>query len=85
MNYYFLLLVLNGICEKLITVAVVFQQTILMKYLFMLVIFRNPMALFDGDTENYDEDDGYTSPKSDYLSIIIQFGQPYIIDSMRYK
>nr|XP_050865113.1 BTB/POZ domain-containing protein 9 isoform X2 [Vespula vulgaris] len=40
-------------------------------------------ALLNGDTSDYDWDSGYTCHQLGSGSILIQLGQPYIIDSMR--
>lgn len=46
--------------------------------------FRSRNALLNGDTSNYDWDSGYTCHQVGSGSILVQLGQPYIIDSMRY-
>lgn len=45
---------------------------------------RSRNALLNGDTSNYDWDSGYTCHQVGSGSILVQLGQPYIIDSMRY-
>ncbi|KOC71172.1 BTB/POZ domain-containing protein 9 [Habropoda laboriosa] len=40
-------------------------------------------ALLNGDTSNYDWDSGYTCHQVGSGSILVQLGQPYIIDSIR--
>lgn len=46
--------------------------------------FRSRNALLNGDTSNYDWDSGYTCHQLGSGSILVQLGQPYIIDSIRY-
>ena len=45
---------------------------------------RTRNALLNGNTLNYDWDNGYTCHQLGSGSILVQLGQPYIIDSMRY-
>ncbi|KAK2582432.1 hypothetical protein KPH14_004742 [Odynerus spinipes] len=46
-------------------------------------VSRSRNALLNGDTSNYDWDSGYTCHQLGSGSILVQLGQPYIIDSMR--
>ncbi|XP_076298372.1 BTB (POZ) domain containing 9 isoform X3 [Lasioglossum baleicum] len=46
-------------------------------------VCRTRNALLNGDTSNYDWDSGYTCHQLGSGSILVQLGQPYIIDSMR--
>ncbi|CAK9800523.1 BTB/POZ domain-containing protein 9 [Anthophora plagiata] len=46
-------------------------------------VCRSRNALLNGDTSNYDWDSGYTCHQVGSGSILVQLGQPYIIDSMR--
>lgn len=46
-------------------------------------ICRSRNNLLNGDTVNYDADGGYTCHQLGCGSILIQFGQPYYIESMR--
>ncbi|XP_053988231.1 BTB/POZ domain-containing protein 9 [Hylaeus volcanicus] len=46
-------------------------------------VCRSRNALLNGDTSNYDWDSGYTCHQLGSGSILVQLGQPYIIDSMR--
>lgn len=47
-------------------------------------VSRSRNALLNGETSNYDWDSGYTCHQLGSGSILVQLGQPYIIDSMRY-
>lgn len=40
--------------------------------------------LLNGDTKNYDWDNGYTCHELGSSSIVVQLPQPYLIDSMRF-
>lgn len=51
-------------------------------YLFLSIRSRN--NLLNGDVTNYDWDSGYTCHQLGSGSILVQLGQPYMIDSMRY-
>ncbi|XP_046750090.1 BTB/POZ domain-containing protein 9 [Diprion similis] len=46
-------------------------------------VSRSRNALLNGDTSNYDWDSGYTCHQLGSGAILIQLGQPYMIDSMR--
>uniref|UniRef100_A0A915CMA9 BACK domain-containing protein n=1 Tax=Ditylenchus dipsaci TaxID=166011 RepID=A0A915CMA9_9BILA len=46
-------------------------------------VSRSRNALLDGDTQNYDWDDGYTCHQLGSGSITIQLHQPYLLDSLR--
>ncbi|OAD46978.1 BTB/POZ domain-containing protein 9 [Eufriesea mexicana] len=46
-------------------------------------VCRSRNALLNGDTSNYDWDSGYTCHQVGSGSILVQLGQPYVIDSMR--
>ncbi|XP_076667773.1 BTB (POZ) domain containing 9 isoform X1 [Andrena cerasifolii] len=46
-------------------------------------VCRTRNALLNGNTLNYDWDNGYTCHQLGSGSILVQLGQPYIIDSMR--
>lgn len=46
-------------------------------------VSRTRHALLNGDVKNYDWDSGYTCHQLNSGDILIQLGQPYIIDSLR--
>ncbi|XP_039294308.1 BTB/POZ domain-containing protein 9 [Nilaparvata lugens] len=46
-------------------------------------VSRSRNALLDGNTSNYDWDSGYTCHQLGSGSILVQLGQPYMIDSIR--
>nr|XP_033340113.1 BTB/POZ domain-containing protein 9 isoform X1 [Megalopta genalis] len=46
-------------------------------------VCRTRNALLNGDTSNYDWDSGYTCHQLGSGSILVQLGQPYVIDSMK--
>lgn len=46
-------------------------------------VSRSRNALLNGDTKNYDWDNGYTCHQLGSGSITVQLPQPYLIDSMR--
>lgn len=46
-------------------------------------VSRSRNALLDGNTKKYDWDSGYTCHQLGSGSIIVQLGQPYMLDSMR--
>lgn len=46
-------------------------------------VCRTRNALLNGDILNYDWDSGYTCHQLGSGSILVQLGQPYIVDSMR--
>ncbi|KAF7996778.1 hypothetical protein HCN44_002424 [Aphidius gifuensis] len=46
-------------------------------------VCRSRNALLNGDTSNYDWDSGYTCHQLGSGSILVQLGQPYMIDSMK--
>ncbi|XP_015587658.1 BTB/POZ domain-containing protein 9 isoform X2 [Cephus cinctus] len=46
-------------------------------------VSRSRNALLNGDTSDYDWDSGYTCHQLGSGSILVQLGQPYMIDSMR--
>ncbi|XP_075233957.1 BTB (POZ) domain containing 9 isoform X3 [Lycorma delicatula] len=46
-------------------------------------VSRSRNALLDGNVTNYDWDSGYTCHQLGSGSILVQLGQPYMIDSMR--
>ncbi|XP_048507554.1 BTB/POZ domain-containing protein 9 isoform X2 [Athalia rosae] len=46
-------------------------------------VSRSRNALLNGDTSNYDWDSGYTCHQLGSGAILVQLGQPYMIDSMR--
>uniref|UniRef100_A0A1B6DYV4 BTB/POZ domain-containing protein 9 n=3 Tax=Clastoptera arizonana TaxID=38151 RepID=A0A1B6DYV4_9HEMI len=46
-------------------------------------VSRSRNALLDGDTQRYDWDSGYTCHQLGCGSILVQLGQPYLIESMR--
>ncbi|XP_063993125.1 BTB/POZ domain-containing protein 9 [Diachasmimorpha longicaudata] len=46
-------------------------------------VSRSRNALLNGDTSNYDWDSGYTCHQLGSGSILVQLGQPYMIDSIR--
>ncbi|XP_012222177.1 BTB/POZ domain-containing protein 9 isoform X2 [Linepithema humile] len=46
-------------------------------------VSRSRYNLLNGDTSNYDWDSGYTCHQLGSGSILVQLGQPYMIDSMR--
>lgn len=46
-------------------------------------VSRSRNALLNGQTSNYDWDIGYTCHQIGSGVILVQLGQPYIIDSMR--
>lgn len=47
-------------------------------------VSRSRNTLLNGNTSNYDWDSGYTCHQLGSGSILIQLGQPYMLDSMRY-
>lgn len=47
-------------------------------------VSRSRNALLNGETTKYDWDSGYTCHQLGSGSILVQLGQPYLIDSMRY-
>lgn len=47
-------------------------------------VSRSRNTLLNGDTSNYDWDSGYTCHQLGSGSILVQLGQPYMLDSMRY-
>lgn len=51
---------------------------------FISLLTRVRNNLLNGDTTNYDWDSGYTCHQLGSGSILVQLGQPYMIDSMRY-
>ncbi|XP_046665658.1 BTB/POZ domain-containing protein 9 isoform X1 [Homalodisca vitripennis] len=46
-------------------------------------VSRSRNALLDGETKRYDWDSGYTCHQLGSGSILVQLGQPYLLDSMR--
>jgi BTB/POZ domain-containing protein 9 len=46
-------------------------------------VSRSRNALLNGDTKTYDWDSGYTCHQLGSGCIVVQLGQPYMIDSMR--
>ncbi|XP_026286758.1 BTB/POZ domain-containing protein 9 [Frankliniella occidentalis] len=46
-------------------------------------VSRSRNTLLNGDTSNYDWDSGYTCHQLGSGSILVQLGQPYMLDSMR--
>lgn len=46
-------------------------------------VSRSRNALLDGNITNYDWDSGYTCHQLGSGAILVQLGQPYMIDSMR--
>lgn len=46
-------------------------------------VSRTRNSLLDGNTQLYDWDSGYTCHQLGSGNILIQLGQPYMIDSMR--
>lgn len=47
-------------------------------------VSRSRNALINGDTSNYDWDNGYTCHQLGSGAIVVQLPQPYLINSMRY-
>ena len=47
-------------------------------------VSRSRHALLNGDTSNYDWDSGYTCHQLGSGAIVVQLGQPYVMDSMKY-
>lgn len=47
------------------------------------LLTRSRNNLLNGDITNYDWDSGYTCHQLGSGSILVQLGQPYMIDSMR--
>lgn len=47
-------------------------------------VSRSRNALINGETSNYDWDNGYTCHQLGSGAIVVQLPQPYLIDSMRY-
>lgn len=58
------------------------SNTHLLLKLYFLIRSRN--NLLNGDTSTYDWDSGYTCHQLGSGSILVQLGQPYMIESMRY-
>jgi hypothetical protein len=48
-------------------------------------VSRSRNALLNGDTKTYDWDSGYTCHQLGSGCIVVQLGQPYMIDSMRWN
>ena len=46
-------------------------------------VSRSRHALLNGDTNNYDWDSGYTCHQLGSGAIVVQLGQPFVIDSMK--
>ena len=46
-------------------------------------VSRSRHALLNGDTKNYDWDSGYTCHQLGSGAIVVQLGQPFVIDSMK--
>lgn len=73
-------------CEQVGEICHAFYHGIsslaLMPLVFLLVRSRN--NLLNGDTTSYNWDSGYTCHQLGSGSILVQLGQPYMIDSMRY-
>lgn len=46
-------------------------------------VSRSRNALLNGDTKNYDWDDGYTCHQLGSGAIVVQLPQPYLLSSMR--
>lgn len=46
-------------------------------------VSRSRNALINGETSNYDWDNGYTCHQLGSGAIVVQLPQPYLIDSMR--
>lgn len=46
-------------------------------------VSRSRNALLNGETSNYDWDNGYTCHQLGSGAIVVQLPQPYLIDSMR--
>lgn len=47
-------------------------------------VSRSRNALLDGNTKTYDWNYGYTCHQIGSGNILVQLGQPYLVDSMRY-
>ena len=46
-------------------------------------VSRSRHALLNGDTSNYDWDSGYTCHQLGSGAIVVQLGQPFVIDTMK--
>ncbi len=46
-------------------------------------VSRSRHALLNGDTSNYDWDSGYTCHQLGSGAIVVQLGQPFVLDSMK--
>ena len=46
-------------------------------------VSRSRNALLNGDTDKYDWDHGYTCHQLGSGSVVVQLGQPYLLDTMR--
>ena len=68
----------NGLIMPLYNVATVEMSAIVVEG-----VSRTRNALLNGDVKNYDWDSGYTCHQLGSGDILIQLGQPYVINSMR--
>lgn len=68
----------NGLIKPTNNVATVENSALVIEG-----VSRTKNALLNGDVKNYDWDSGYTCHQLGSGDILIQLGQPYVIDSLR--
>ena len=80
---YFTFWVLDLVIFSFISVPSVNVATIEKSACVQDGVSRSRHALLNGDTNNYDWDSGYTCHQLGSGAIVVQLGQPFVIDSMK--